>query len=436
LLFGARCLQYIVYGITGVILARSLGADGRGVYGLIAETAEAAASWPGLGLEMAAMYLVGQKRFGLQRMFSNSLAWSLGTAMVVAALIVTILLTGTHALGMSARDLSIALAGASLITITDGACEFLLPLGKVLPYTTVKVIIPIVRLFGIVALAIGVGLSVESAAGIWLASFALGAALTIFFLSRHVKFVPGFDWPSFRAQASFGVRGHTGWILQALNHRLDVFLVAGFIGAGGVGHYLVGVNLAELSWWVPLTLGTVLFPKASAMSGVSNFAMSAAACRRTLVVTALATIALLIICRPLIPLVYGSEFAPSVGVFLILMPSGVLYTVHKVLGSSLSANGMPQGVLFGGLVSLPATIGLNVALIPAIGIEGAAIASNVAYAINAAVVLLLFRARSGLGIRETLLFNREDWSVFKTTARGYWQTYVLRQPGYRPAGSE
>lgn len=436
LFFGARCLQYIVYGITGVILARSLGADGRGIFGLIAETAEAAASWPGLGLEMAAMYLVGQQRYTLQRMFSNSLFWTVATAMVVACLIVTILMTGTHALGMSARDLSIALAGASLITITDGACEFLLPLGRVLPYTTVKVIIPIVRLFGIIALAIGVGLSVEAAAGIWLASFAIGAVLTVYFLSRHVKFRPGLEWKSFRAQASFGVRGHTGWILQALNHRLDVFLVGGFIGATGVGRYLVGVNLAELSWWVPLTLGTVLFPKASAMSGVSNFEMSAAACRRTLVVTALATIGLLIICRPMIPIVYGSDFAPSVGVFLILMPSGMLYTVHKVLGSSLSANGMPQAVLYGGIVSLPATIGLNIALIPSIGIEGAAIASDVAYAINAAVVLLLFRARSGLSIKQTVLFNGEDWAVFKSTARSYWQTYVLRQPAYQPAGSE
>jgi O-antigen/teichoic acid export membrane protein len=164
--------------------------------------------------------------------------------------------------------------------------------------------------------------------------------------------------------------------------------------------------------------------------------MSAAACRRTLVVTALASLALLIICRPAVPLVYGSEFGPSVGVFLILLPSGLFYTVHKVLGSSLSANGMPQGVLYGGLISLPATIGLNIALIPAIGIEGAALASNVAYAINAAVVLLLFRARSGIGISQALLFRAEDWDVFKSTARGYWRTYVRRQPALQAAGGE
>ncbi|MEO8457520.1 MAG: polysaccharide biosynthesis C-terminal domain-containing protein [Chloroflexota bacterium] len=436
LLFAARCLQYIVYGVTGVILARSLGADGRGIYGLINETAEALASWPGLGLEMAAMYLVGQRMFPLQRMFSNSLTWSIGMAVIAGGLIAAALLSGERLLGMDARDLSIALAGACLMTITDGACEFLLPLGKILPYTAVKVLIPVVRLIGITAIAIGVGLSIQSAAGIWLLSFALGSAVTIFFLSRHVQIKPGFDSKSFKAQASYGIRGHTGWILQALNHRLDVFLVGGFIGAEGVGRYLVGVNLAELSWWVPLTLGTVLFPKASAMDGISNFAMSAATCRRTLVVTALATLGLLIICRPAIPLVYGSDFGPSVGVFLILAPSGVLYTVHKVLGSSLSANGMPQSVLFGGMVSLPATIGLNIALIPYIGIEGAAIASDIAYLINSAVVLAIFRARSGISIRETLVFNRKDWAVFKATTAGYWKTYVLRQPATLPAGSE
>ncbi len=426
LLFAARCLQYLVAGVTGVIIARSLGPDGRGIYGLINETAEAASSWPGMGLELAGMYFIGQRRYSLQRMLSNSLTWTTGMAFVTASLIVAALVTGEHILGMNARDLSIALAGACLITITEGACEFLLPLGRMYSYTSVKVIIPVVRLIGIAAIAIGAGLSVQAAAGMWLLSIGLGAALTVFFLTRHVRFVPGLDVKSFKEQASFGIRGQTGWILQALNHRLDVFLVGGFIGAAGVGHYLVGVNLAELSWWVPLTLGTVLFPKASAMDSVTNFEMSAAACRRTLVVTAVAAIGLLVVCRPLIPVVYGTEFAPSVSVFLILMPSGMFYTVHKVLGSSLSANGMPQAVLFGGLVSLPATIGLNLALIPTIGIEGAAIASDVAYIVNAAVVLYIFQRRSGISIKQTLLFNGEDWAVFKMTTRSYWQKFVLR----------
>ena len=32
LLFAARSLQYVVFGVTGIVLARGLGPDGRGVF--------------------------------------------------------------------------------------------------------------------------------------------------------------------------------------------------------------------------------------------------------------------------------------------------------------------------------------------------------------------------------------------------------------------
>jgi Na+-driven multidrug efflux pump len=100
-------------------------------------------------------------------------------------------------------------------------------------------------------------------------------------------------------------------------------------------------------------------------------------------------------------------------VFLILLPSGLLYTVHKVLGASLSANGMPQATIFSGLMSLPSTIVLNLILVPAWGINGAAIASNVAYLINACVVLAIFLRASGMSVCEVLLFNSADWAALR-----------------------
>jgi O-antigen/teichoic acid export membrane protein len=198
-------------------------------------------------------------------------------------------------------------------------------------------------------------------------------------------------------------------------------MIAAMVGTGGVGHYLVGVNLAELTWWVPLALGTALFPKASAMDSESNFEMSAMACRRTLVVTLLAGLALLAVAPTAIPLVYGGKFVPSVTIFLILLPSGLFYTVHKVLGSSLSAHGMPQATLYAGLISLPLTVGLNVLMIPRWGITGAAIASDIAYAVNAAVILVLFVRVSGLPLPKILLFNASDFRA----ARDNLKTKVL-----------
>lgn len=431
LLFAARTLQYLAFGVTGVILARGLGPDGRGVYGLVNETAMVASSFPGMGLEMAGMYLAGQRRYTWQTVFSNSFSWAITLWLCFAGVIALALVSGEDILGMSQYELSIAFAGACLIMLTDGAAEYLLPMNRIWPYTSIKVMTPLIRLAGISFIAGAFGLTVLSTTGVWLASFGLAAAVTVYFVSQHVRMVPRINFEALKAQASFGIRGQAGFILQALNHRLDTFLVAFYIGAGGVGQYLVGVNLAELSWWVPITLGTVLFPKASAMDRQSNFELSAATCRRTLVITLLAMIVLLIGAQPGIPIVYGTEFGPAVPVFLILLPSGLMYTVHKVLGASLAAQGMPQATLISGTIALPATIGLNLLLIPSIGIKGAAIASDVAYAINASIVLFIFVKVSGLKARDALLFNREDWRVTVETARDLWATYVRRQGAYK-----
>ena len=293
LLFSANAAQYVIIGVTGVILARGLGPDGRGVYGLINETALIVAAFPGAALELAGIYLIGKRRYTLQTVFSNTLSWSLVLAALCLLLIPLVLLSGLTLFGMSSAEISVGLLGASMITVGDGSREYLLPLNRPVAYTGLTLIPPIIRLGGVVLIVLTVGLTIDRAATIWLISLAVLLVFTIATMMRHVSFRPRVNWKAMKAQVSFGSRSHFGWILQALNHRLDVFMIAAMLGTGGVGHYLVGVNLAELTWWVPLALGTVLFPKASAMDSKSNFEMSAVACRRTLVVTLLAGLALL-----------------------------------------------------------------------------------------------------------------------------------------------
>ena len=421
LLFSANAAQYVIIGVTGVILARGLGPDGRGVYGLINETALIVAAFPGAALELAGIYLIGKRRYTLQTVFSNTLSWSLVLAALCLLLIPLVLLSGLTLFGMSSAEISVGLLGASMITVGDGSREYLLPLNRPVAYTGLTLIPPIIRLGGVVLIVLTVGLTIDRAATIWLISLAVLLVFTIATMMRHVSFRPRVNWQAMKAQVSFGSRSHFGWILQALNHRLDVFMIAAMVGTGGVGHYLVGVNLAELTWWVPLALGTVLFPKASAMDSESNFEMSAMACRRTLVVTMLAGLGLLLVAPTAIPLVYGGNFVPSVTIFLILLPSGLFYTIHKVLGSSLSAHGMPQATLYAGLISLPLTVGLNVLMIPRWGITGAAIASDIAYAVNAAVILVLFVRVSRLPLPKILLFNMSDFRA----ARDNLKTKVL-----------
>jgi O-antigen/teichoic acid export membrane protein/GT2 family glycosyltransferase len=415
LILVARAFEYLMAGITGVILARGLGPHGRGVYGLTNETALLFSTLAALAIAESSIYLAGQRKFGLETLLSNALTWLLGFAAVCAGLIATVLITDLSLLGMSASELAIALAGASLVMVSSTASFFLLAQGRVEARTAVSVLEPFLRLVGVLGALAAVGLTVMGAISAWLAAIFVTAAVCLFLLARQVRVRPGVNLGAFGQQLSFGVRGHLGWAFQALNHRLDVFLVSYFLGTSAVGHYAVGFNLAEVSWWIPLSLGVVLFPKASTMDAKANAQMSAAVCRRTLVVTLAAILGLMAVAQPLVIILFGSEFRDSLVPLYILAPSGLFYTVHKVLSSSLSGQGVPQASLYGGLVSVPLLIGLDLVMIPRFGIGGAAAVSDIAYGVNAAVVLVLFLRATHIPVHQVLLFSRSDLLVFRST---------------------
>ena len=434
LMFMARAFEYLMAGITGVILARGLGPHGRGVYSLVNETGLLFPSLFGLGIAEASVYLAGQRRFNLQTLLSNAIGWGLGFGALCATLIATVLITGRALLGMTSTELAIALAGAGFTMISGTISVFLLAQGRVGALTSVSMLEPFLRLVGVVGALAVAGLTIMGAISAWLAAIFVTAVVCVWLLGTHARVRPGVNLKAFRQQFSFGGRGYLGWIFQALNHRLDVFLVSAFIGASAVGQYSVGFNMAEMAWWIPLALGVVLFPKASAMNAETNAQMSAAACRRTLVVTLAAILGLLAVARPMVLILYGNEFRDSLVPLYILAPSGLFYTIHKILGSSLSAQGVPQASLYGGLASVPLLIGLNLVMIPRLGIEGAAIVSDITYGVNAAVMLVLFLRITRVPLRQVLLVNRSDLLVFRSTLKTMLRSFRDRIQARKGAG--
>ena len=418
LMFAVRLVEYLALGAAGVILARGLGAEGRGLFSLITGLAAMAYAPVGLGVVSAGVYLAGQRRFDQQTLFSNSLAWGLCVGAVYAVATAILLTLQDSAFGLTRGEIAIAVAVGGIGMIGEAAMEFLLARGQMPAYTLVRLVTPLIWLLCLLAvLGLG-GLEVGIVAAAWLAVSVVITVIPCLLIGRKLKLSPRVNVKALRQQISFGARGHAGWLLQVLNHRLDIFIVAYFAGAAAVGQYTIGFNMAELTWWVPVALGVVLFPKASTLDPEANSQLSAAVCRRAMLVTLLVTLGLLAVGGPLIILLYGRAFEASLTPFYVLLPSGILYTVHRVLSTSLSAQGMPQASLYGGAVSVPLMIGLDIALISRWGITGAAIASDVAYAVNAAVLLVLFVRVTHLPWSQVLLFNRSDLEAFQSVLQG------------------
>lgn len=410
---------YALIAVGGIVVARALGAHDRGVYSLVTTIGLMFAAFAELGVSKAGIYFVGQKRYSFQEVTSNNLAWWLAIsglwvagAMAVAAtrpFFVPDVLHWPHFV--------IFAIGGSLLLLFVFTTDLLITSGSLLGYNLIMLAEALLRTVLVIGGVVLLGFGIVGVLSAWLLGIALAAALAAYLLMKRARLVPRIEAHGLRDQLSFGIRSNLGYILQAANERLDVFLVAGIAGAAALGHYAVAFGLAEVLWRIPFALGAVFFPKVAALDPESNADTAAATCRRALFITLLATLAMLPAGHVLISSLYGHEFLPAVTAFYILAPSAMLYTIFRVLGSSLAARGMPESSIYGGAVSVPVTIALGLLLIPRLGIEGAAIASIAAYGASAAVVLVLFVRVTGRSVWETLVINRLDISSSVDSAK-------------------
>jgi len=139
------------------------------------------------------------------------------------------------------------------------------------------------------------------------------------------------------------------------------------------------VAMAEMLWYLPNSVGFVIFPKAAATRAEEMNRFTPRIFRLTLGLTALGAVALALLGRFLIDLVYTSAFASAYVPLLALLPGVVLLGGAKVLTNEIAGRGYLQYNSINSGIALVLTIILDLVLIPRYGVLGAAIASSIAY---------------------------------------------------------
>ena len=87
---------------------------------------------------------------------------------------------------------------------------------------------------------------------------------------------------------------------------------------------------------------------------------------------------------------YGDAFVPSVQPLRLLLIGVVAGTWYSVLGGYLVGRGRLRGLLAATLLGLALNVVLNFALVPAHGMEGAAVASTISYTVTGLASAALF----------------------------------------------
>lgn len=428
LFFLGYLLVYLARFLTSVIVARTLGVEGKGIYALVLMVGSLLVLFFSLGLGNSITYYTASKQYSTRFLFSFSLL-----ATIIISAFGGALFFFAYERYLSARilagvtlqhvwlillSLPFSLLTTFLSSIVHGKQEFiefnLITLSRV--YSNL--------VFQIVSYFLQGG--IPGAIWAWLASNILSTLVTLWYVRDDIRLTLTIPRVMLRPLSSYGMKNYITNLLTFFNLRLDTFFVNYFSGASMVGLYTTGVSVAELVWYVPNAIGSALFPKSSSMPKETASRLTAQICRQALFLSTLLVLASALLGPLMIPLIYGQDFAASVTPFLWLLPGILGISLSKIISSNLGGIGKPQFATYTSIITVIITVVLDLLLIPVYSIAGAAIASTIAYLVSASFLVYWFKRETKIDIADVLIPRKEDLGILLTRTKRLWTQ--LRTP--------
>ncbi len=406
-----RGLNLVVALLTLTITAHVLGTDGRGAFFLGTSLVGIASAFTG-GITAAVAYQVGNQRRppGAVLLTGTVLSGGLAVLAVVAGLAGRAMAPGDWA--HIAPAAGAASAAVIVISVVSGV---FLGRGALVRYNVALVLPPFLAFCAVVATFFVLHQKTPTAA---LAAFAVGqwASMPLLMLLGSAGLFDELrlDGRLLALLFRFAVLAGIASAVSYLNYRADTFVVEYFEGKSGVGIYSSAVLIAESVWQFSGSLALAAYPRVGSLDRTAAAKLSSRVMRHTLVIlTAVCTVLFLV--APLLVRVLPASFAEAAPALRLLLPGTLLYGLASaVAGFYTYQRGMPwvSAVVAG--VGLVIDLALDVVLIPALGINGAALASSIAYAIAILGALVAFMWDTKETPADVFRFGRADLQDYRT----------------------
>jgi O-antigen/teichoic acid export membrane protein len=427
---GASVISIGLAVANSIVIARALGPSGKGSYDLALTTTALLSTMLGFSLPVGITYIVARGRANLHLLVRQLIGIAFLLALLTAAILYALQNTRfeNYFVPEDAGNWIIL-----LLVLTTGLMESVNYWRAILNGR--QQIIQanrsdlISRTLHLVILLIVLGVITLNRQSAYFTQFLI-INVAVLFLTNLIflkvlrpALRPASSPSGLNAVMAYAFPCYLGNFIQFLNYRLDVFIVNYFAGQNSLGLYTLAVSLGQMIWLVSRSAAMVLLPNVAALqeAGTANAQRTAQITRLVFVVSIASALLLALIGAPLVPLIFGAEYRPSVLPLLWLLPGIVAFSAANVIASYLAGIGKPRLNLYVALAGLVVTIALDLLLIPIHGIVGAAIASTLSYTTSTVLIVWLFMRESGLRIRHVLLPTRHDLTLAFSLTRSLLQ---------------
>ena len=411
---GNLCISFIV----SVIIARSLGAESRGVLA-------AALLLPGItmaltfsGLMPPIIYFIAAGKWEHQQIFQR--IWTLSTWVAIFGAFVIFVIYQFKSLIV--EFVPEKFLWFSFLLLPLSLCEQVMKavLTALRDYGTIKKIVLFQAVFQLLTIGLLCWLdavTVFITLALQFSAILLGIVACCLEIRRlgipiFVKYSLALEpvMPAIR----YGLKSHGANLAQFFNYRLDQILITGFLGPVSLGVYTIALGLSEKLWVVTKDVAGVIFPAVSGSQEDENIEeltvfIGKVGLYATIALAAILAAAVIIFSET----IYGDSYASLKLPFLILLPGVIALSLGRVLSNYLAGVGQPELGMCGAIFALLLNLPISLILTPQIGLAGAAVGTGVAHLASTFYICRAFSKRAKCSVFHLIIFNKSDFFSIK-----------------------
>lgn len=393
--FAANVLIIVFGVIGGIVMARALGPEGRGQIAAVLIVASTVNWVFGCGLSWGNLYYLNKLPGETSAILTNAIFFAavMGIPVIITGVIVLVTLFGDFpteiriAAFVYFLTVPVAMAADYLIFAQQALQEFLL-------FNVARVGRQGIQVLFLTSLAIGHSLTVARAILIVsLANLLLAVVVSVWFRRSY--------WCGFRIDIhllkkclNFGIKAYFGSLAQTGSRRIDQIIMITMVTPTQLGLYSVATSLSEGVSIIPSAISMVNTPRVAQLNEVSGRKLL----KSNLLVAGL-TVALLVffgivLAIPFLRIFYGKPFESAALSLQVLLVASWFLGLGDLISQGLTGLGRPIQGTYSEISALALSMILLVALVPAFGITGAAIASLLAYSVRFTLVALFAFVRN------------------------------------------
>lgn len=420
--FGGQVFERIVVDgsalvgttLINIIIARALGASGKGSIALAMLIANIIFVLTSFGVHQANNYFRGRKGEDPSALYSNVLIFSVVVSVLAAGvfLLVYPLLSNRFFSGLPLSFIVLALSIIPFLHVQSSFTNFLLIVRKHRFYNLISFLKIFVNLALVYLFLYPLHQGPYAALLAWIVAQAFLAILTVWktWHTERIRFTP--KMKLMKETFVFGLKGYFGNFIYFINQRLDMIMVSFFLPLSDVGIYSVATALSEVLLQLPGSVTTLLFPRVASTTDEDSNDFTPRIFRSMVLIMIVMALVLALLGKVIITFFFGGAFEAGIVPLYIMLPGVACVGASTILGNDLSARGRLEIHSYISGVGLATDIALNILFIPRFGLIGAALGSSLSYVLITIVLVIAFKRVTKVPFRSLFIPRKGDFIYY------------------------